>query len=226
MPADSYRNLFLVAGIQGYDQERFARCLDALVAQEHLDVADIIGVGAVAGSGSGGKNDLYVVQKDAVHSVSESGVFKKQITARRVGIVASIANLRADQEVQKAFELYLIADDIRGAQLFKITWPMDRAGETQAEATTTPDCPCGNGSLTMDHMKDHVVNVKTTNGVEALTYDCPICGYVDGELWSRTEEGQAGAPAGLYVHLLQSHGVNWPNTSDLDRPVASHVQQK
>jgi hypothetical protein len=67
-------------------------------------------------------------------------------------------------------------------------------------------CPCGGGPVELDHLDTHVVEVTTTTGVPALTYNCPVCG-VGSDLWRRDEEGRAGAPAGLFVHLMEAHHI-------------------
>ncbi len=74
------------------------------------------------------------------------------------------------------------------------------------EPAVTP-CPCGQGDADVDHYSTHIVNVTTTKGQPALTYDCPVCGIIGPELWSKDEDGMAGAPAGLWLHMTTVHGI-------------------
>jgi hypothetical protein len=59
-------------------------------------------------------------------------------------------------------------------------------------------CPCGDPAASNDisHWETHIVEVRLPNGLQALTYDCPICGQGE-EFWNTEESGRAGAPSGL-----------------------------
>lgn len=124
MTSGNYLNLFLDANITfPYDQEKYSRCLDFLLAQEQIALEDIVGVGERDG-------DLVVVDRQAVYSVEERGVFKKRIEARRLCPIASIARIRSTQEGYKGLDLALTAHDAAGVALFRLEWSL--AGTTEA----------------------------------------------------------------------------------------------
>ncbi len=115
-----YPNLFLDAGIEGaHDQEKYSRCLDAVIAQEGIAIADIVGVGE---NGTGSNLDLYVVHRHAVTLTREHGIFHKRIEVQRLCATASIARLRETQEGFKGTALTIAAHDSRGEQVLRIAW--------------------------------------------------------------------------------------------------------
>jgi hypothetical protein len=116
----TYPNLFLDAGINSaHDQEKYSRRLDAVIAQEGIAIADIIGLGE---NGTGSNHDLYVVHRHAVTLTSERGIFNKRIEVQRLCATASIARLRETQEGFKGTDLTITANDARGEQVLRITW--------------------------------------------------------------------------------------------------------
>lgn len=116
----NYPNLFLDAGIgSAHDQEKYSRCLDAVIAQEGIAIADIIGVGE---NGTGSNLDLYVVHRHAVTLTRERGIFNKRIEVQRLCATASIARLRETQEGFKGTDLTITANDAEGEQVLRITW--------------------------------------------------------------------------------------------------------
>jgi hypothetical protein len=118
MTSSSYLNLFLDADITfPYDKEKYSRCLDALLAQERIALEDIVGVGERGG-------DLVVVDRQAVYSVEERGVFKKRIEAQRLCPIASIARVRSTQEGFKGLDLPVTAHDAKGEVLFRLVWSL------------------------------------------------------------------------------------------------------
>jgi hypothetical protein len=224
-----YGNLFLKAQIPSSDHARFAKLIDTLRSRENIPTSDIVGVGD---EGTRSNTDLYVVTRSAVYLLRESGIFKKTQSVVAQWLVAEIAYLKTAQEGWKGSEPTIIAEKPNGDTLFKIKWglggpdpeyiervvtrqitqlfqvissAMDLSTEQPQPKGDQTRCPCGAGSLTVDHMNAHVVDLKLTHDIDALTYDCPICGYVEGELWHHTDEGRSGAPAGLLVHLVKFH---------------------
>lgn len=116
----NYPNLFLDAGISSaHDQEKYGRCLDAVIAQEGITIADIIGVGE---NGTGSNLDLYVVHRHAITLTRERGIFNKRIEVQRLCATASIARLRETQEGFKGTDLTITANDAKGEQVLRITW--------------------------------------------------------------------------------------------------------
>ena len=116
----NYPNLFLDAGISSaHDQEKYSRRLDAVIAQEGIGVADIVGLGE---NGTGSNHDLYVVHRHAVTLAEERGIFNKRTEVRRLCATASIARLRETQEGFKGTELTITANDTKGEQVLRITW--------------------------------------------------------------------------------------------------------
>jgi hypothetical protein len=116
----NYPNLFLDAGISdARDQEKYCRCLDAVIAQEGIAIADIIGVGE---NGTGSNLDLYVVHRHAVTLTRERGIFNKRVEVQRLCATASIARLRETQEGFKGTDLTITANDAKGGQVLRITW--------------------------------------------------------------------------------------------------------
>jgi hypothetical protein len=88
MPLNDYYNLFVDAGITGQsDQEKYSRYLDTAIAQEGINVDEIIGVGR------GQFSQFYVVSRQAVTSIYESGMFKKRVEVKLKVPIASIAKL-------------------------------------------------------------------------------------------------------------------------------------
>jgi len=116
----NYPNLFLDAGISNPQaQEKYSRCLDAVIAQEGIAITDIIGVGE---NGTGSNLDLYVVHRHAVTLTRERGIFNKRIEVQRLCATASIARLRETQEGFKGTDLTITANDAKGEQVLRITW--------------------------------------------------------------------------------------------------------
>jgi hypothetical protein len=116
----NYPNLFLDAGISSaHDQDKYSRCLDAVIAQEGITIADIIGVGE---NGTGSNLDLYVVHRRAVTLTRERGIFNKRIEVQRLCATSSIARLRETQEGFKGTDLTITANDAKGEQVLRITW--------------------------------------------------------------------------------------------------------
>jgi hypothetical protein len=116
----NYPNLFLDAGISdAHDREKYSRCLDAVLAQEGIAVADIIGIGE---NGTGSNLDLYVVHRQAITLTRERGFFNKKIDVERLCSTASIARLRETQEGFKGTDLTITGNDARGEQVLRITW--------------------------------------------------------------------------------------------------------
>jgi hypothetical protein len=116
----NYPNLFLDAAISDQrDQEKYSRCLDAVLAQEGITVADIVGVGE---NGTGSNLDLYVVHRHAITLTSERGIFNKRISVERLCPTASIERLRTTQEGFKGTELTITGNDGKGAEVLKIKW--------------------------------------------------------------------------------------------------------
>jgi hypothetical protein len=116
----SYPNLFLDAGItSAHDQEKYSRCLDAVLAREGITVADVIGVGE---RGTGSNLDLYVVHRHAITLTRERGIFNKKIDVDRLCATASIARLRETQEGFKGTELTITANDANGGEVLRIAW--------------------------------------------------------------------------------------------------------
>jgi hypothetical protein len=118
MASSSYLNLFLDADITyPSDKDKYSRCLDALLAQERIVVEDIVGVGEMGG-------DLVVVDRQAVYTVEERGLFKKRIDARRLCPIASIGRIRGTQEGFKGVDLTLTGHDAKGEVLFRLVWSL------------------------------------------------------------------------------------------------------
>jgi hypothetical protein len=116
----NYPNLFLDADISDRnDQDKYSRCLDAVVAQEGITVADIVGVGE---NGTGSNMDLYVVHRHAVTLTYERGIFNKRVGVERQCSTASIARLRTTQEGFKGTELTITGNDAKGGEVLKIEW--------------------------------------------------------------------------------------------------------
>jgi hypothetical protein len=116
----NYPNLFLDAGISSpHDQEKYARRLDQVLAQEGITVDEILGVGE---RGTGSNLDLYVVHRQGITLASERGIFNKRIEVRHLCSTASIARLRVTEEGFKGTDLTIIGNDSRGAEVLKITW--------------------------------------------------------------------------------------------------------
>lgn len=116
----NYPNLFLDAGISSpRDQEKYSRCLDAVLAREEITVADVIGIGE---NGTGSNHDLYVVHRKAITLTRERGIFNKRIEVDRLCSTAAIARLRETQEGFKGTELTITANDAKGEQILRITW--------------------------------------------------------------------------------------------------------
>lgn len=116
----NYPNLFLDAGISNRnDQDKYSRCLDAVLANEGITVADIFGVGE---NGTGSNLDLYVVHRHAITLTRERGIFNKRIIVERQCPLASIERLRATQEGFKGTELTITGNDGKGAEVLKIKW--------------------------------------------------------------------------------------------------------
>lgn len=107
----NYPNLFLDAEISDQrDQEKYSRCLDAVLAKEGISVADIIGMGE---NGTGSNMDLYVVHRHAITLTYERGIFSKRVGVERLCPTASIARLRTTQEGFKGTELTITANDAK-----------------------------------------------------------------------------------------------------------------
>lgn len=117
MTGSNYLNLFLDAGISN-DQEKYGRCLDAVLAQEGITVDDIVGLGERGTS----NKDLYVVHRRAIASVWERGLFSKRMEVERLCPIASIARLRTTQEGFKPTQLTITAHDAAGKVIAKIVW--------------------------------------------------------------------------------------------------------
>jgi hypothetical protein len=116
----NYPNLFLDAGVSSaHDQEKYSRCLDAVLAREGITVADIIGVGE---NGTGSNLDLYVVHRQAITLTRERGFFNKKIDVNRLCSTSSIARLRETQEGFKGTDLTVTANDAKGEEVLRITW--------------------------------------------------------------------------------------------------------
>lgn len=116
----NYPNLFLDAGISDRsNQEKYSRCLDAVLANDGITVADIVGVGE---NGTGSNLDLYVVHRHAITLTSERGIFNKRISVERQCRTASIERLRTTQEGFKGTELTITGNDGKGAEVLKIKW--------------------------------------------------------------------------------------------------------
>jgi hypothetical protein len=89
-PKTSPNDYFADAGITGQsEKDRYSRYIEAAVAQGSLRADEIVGVG------EGPSHGIYVVDHRAVTLVTESGMFKKRIEARRIGPTASIMKLSA-----------------------------------------------------------------------------------------------------------------------------------
>jgi hypothetical protein len=117
MLVNNYPNLFLDAEIYS-DQEKYSRCLDAVLEHEGIAVDDVIGIGE-RGSGN---NDLYVVHRTGIAVAYERGIFNKRIEVERVCAIASIARLRGTQEGFKGNELTITGNDSAGSEVLKIVW--------------------------------------------------------------------------------------------------------
>jgi hypothetical protein len=116
----TYLNLYLDAGIgDSRDQEKYSRCLDAVMAQEGISVEDVVGVGE---HGTGSNLDLYVVHRHAISLTKERGLFNKRIEVQRLCTTASIARLRETQEGFKGADLTVTGNDAKGAEVLKIVW--------------------------------------------------------------------------------------------------------
>jgi hypothetical protein len=115
MAENNYLNLYLDAGISG-DQDKYSRCLDAVLAQEGIGVDDIVGIGEK-------DDDLCVVHRQAITLASEKGMFNKRLEVRRVATIASVARLRKEIEGFKGRGgLSIIGYDANGEELWKINW--------------------------------------------------------------------------------------------------------
>jgi hypothetical protein len=115
MPANNYLNLYLDAGITN-DQEKYSRCLDAVLAQEGIAVDDIVGIGEK-------DDDLCVIHRQAVTLVSEKGMFKTRIEVQPVGSMAPVTRLMKEIEGFKGRDgLSIIAYDASGNNLWKVNW--------------------------------------------------------------------------------------------------------
>lgn len=116
----NYPNLFLDAGIEDpRDREKYGRCLDAVLEQEGISVADIVGVGE---NGTGSNLDLYVVHRHAITLTYERGIFNKRVSVTRLCPTASIARLRTTQEGLRGTDLTITGNDAKGAEVLKIKW--------------------------------------------------------------------------------------------------------
>jgi hypothetical protein len=117
---NNYMNLYLDAQISSSsDQDKYSRCLDAVVAQEGITADDIVGVGE---NGTGSNRDLYVVHRQGVTLTYERGLFNKKIGVERKCPIASIARLSVTQEGFKGTELTITGHDAAGNVVLKITW--------------------------------------------------------------------------------------------------------
>jgi hypothetical protein len=115
MSANNYLNLYLDAGIS-HDQEKYGRCLDAVLAQEGIEVDDIIGIGEK-------DDDVCVVHRQAITLAAEKGIFNTRIEVRRVGPLAPVARLRKEIEGFKGRGgLSIIGYNTDGEELWKINW--------------------------------------------------------------------------------------------------------
>jgi hypothetical protein len=116
----NYPNLFLDAEITSpHDQEKYVRCLDAVLAEEAIAVEDIVGLGE---NGTGSNRDLYVVHRQAITLARQRGIFNKRIELERLCSTASIARLRATQEGFKGTDLTITGHDARGEVVLRISW--------------------------------------------------------------------------------------------------------
>lgn len=116
----NYPNLFLDAEISDrHAQDKYSRCLDAVLAKEGITVADIVGLGE---NGTGSNLDLYVVHRHAITLTYERGIFNKRVNVERLCPTASIARLRTTQEGFKGTELTITGNDAKGEEVLKITW--------------------------------------------------------------------------------------------------------
>ncbi len=117
MVASQYLNLFLDAGITR-DQETWGRCIDAVLAQEGITAADIVGLGELGIT----YKALYVVHRRGITRTQERGVFKKRIEQDRLCSIESIARLRKTKEGTKPPQLTITANGADGQQLARIVW--------------------------------------------------------------------------------------------------------
>jgi hypothetical protein len=117
---NNYLSLFMAAGVSNrYDHERYGRYVEAAVAQERIDVDQILGVGE---QGTGSKPDLYIIDRRAIVRVSEIGLFNKRMTIEQVAPVVAIAKLSGTQEGYKGTDVTITGTGSRGEVVFKIAW--------------------------------------------------------------------------------------------------------
>jgi hypothetical protein len=112
-------NLLMQARIlHQHDRGRYSRYLDVLVDRDGVSIDDIVGVGE---QGTQNNPYLVVVTRSTIYIIEESGLFKKQLTTRRLGEIANIADVRLE-DGYKGREVYLIGSDTEGRETLRITW--------------------------------------------------------------------------------------------------------
>jgi hypothetical protein len=121
MATNNYGNLFMAAGITR-DQDKYERCLDAVLEHEDFSANDIIGVGE-QGFYNG---EFYVVFRDRVMEAAERGVFNKRIEVYRRCTVPAIAELLTTREGFKGTEFTITAKDKNGETILRIVWGLPR----------------------------------------------------------------------------------------------------
>jgi len=117
MAVNDYLNLLLDADISDrHAQEKYGRCLDAVLAQEGAGVDDIFGVGQR-------HDDICVVHRKGIAVASEKGIFNTRIEVRRVGPIMGVARLRKEVEGFKGRGgMSIIGYDAGGQELWKVNW--------------------------------------------------------------------------------------------------------
>jgi hypothetical protein len=114
----SYETLFLDAGIMDRaSRERYSRRIDAVIAEEKVAAADIVGL---AEHGTGGNPDLYVVHRHGVAITTERRFFSKGVEVRRVCSIAQIARLSGGREGFKGTDVTLTGYDADGKPVLRI----------------------------------------------------------------------------------------------------------
>ena len=112
----NYLNLFLDAGIQSFDQDKYSRCLDAVLATERVSLDDVVGVGEIDGG-------LCVVHRQAVTVAHERGLFNRRVEVDRVLPLGTVARLRKEIEGFKGRDgLSIIGYNADGREVGKVNW--------------------------------------------------------------------------------------------------------
>src|SRR3954466_10078588 len=112
----NYRNLFLDAGVESFDEDKYSRCLDAVLATERVPLDRVLGVDGTAGG-------LCVVDDQGVAVAHERGIFNRRVEVDRVLPLGAVARVRKEIEGFKGRGgLSIIGYDADGRELGKVNW--------------------------------------------------------------------------------------------------------